>query len=42
MFVTAKKIKIISIALHHSWAPLVKKNIDWIDTDNRLLAKNID
>jgi hypothetical protein len=25
MFVTAKKAKMISIALHHSWAPLVKK-----------------
>jgi hypothetical protein len=26
----------------HSWAPMLKKNIDWIDTDNRLTAKNID
>jgi hypothetical protein len=26
----------------HRWALMVKKNIDWIDTDNRLTAKNID
>jgi hypothetical protein len=24
----------------HSWAPMVKKNINGMDTDNRLTAKN--
>jgi hypothetical protein len=26
----------------HKWAPVAKKNLNWIDTNNQLIEKNID